>query len=90
MDPQSPVIQALLSAYNDATGEHAEAFTMGGGTYARHFSNAASFGPEKAWVKVPEWVGAMHGPDEGVGEDLMREAFRIYALTLGELMELEY
>lgn len=90
MDPQSPVIQALLSAYNEATGENAETFTMGGGTYARHFSNAASFGPEKSWEKMPEWVGGMHGPDEGVSEQLLKDAFRIYALTLGKLMKLEF
>ena len=90
MDPQSPVIQALLSAYNEATGENAETFTMGGGTYARHFSNAASFGPEKSWEKMPEWVGSMHGPDEGVSEQLLKDAFRIYALTLGKLMKLEF
>ncbi len=90
LDPQSPVIQALLSAYNEATGENAETFTMGGGTYARHFSNAASFGPEKSWVDFPDWVGSMHGPDEGVSEELLREAFRIYALTIGKLMTIEF
>ncbi|MEE0845955.1 MAG: Sapep family Mn(2+)-dependent dipeptidase [Eggerthellaceae bacterium] len=90
MDPSSPMIQALLAAYNEATGEQGEVFTQGGGTYARHFSNAASFGPEKSWVKVPEWVGGMHGPDEGASEELLREAFRIYALTIGRLMELEF
>lgn len=90
MDPNSPVIQALLSAYNEATGEQAETFTMGGGTYARHFSNAASFGPEKSWEEVPAWVGSMHGPDEGVSEQLLKDAFRIYALTLGKLMELSF
>lgn len=90
VDPQSPVIQALLSAYNEATGENAETFTMGGGTYARHFSSAASFGPEKAWVSFPEWVGSMHGPDEGVSEELLREAFRIYVLTIGKLMTIEF
>lgn len=90
MDPQSPMIRALLDAYNEATGEDAKTFTMGGGTYARHFSNAASFGPEKSWEIVPDWVGGMHGPDEGVSEDLLREAFRIYVLTLDKLMKLEY
>ena len=84
------MIQALLSAYNEATGENAETFTMGGGTYARHFSNAASFGPEKSWVDFPDWVGSMHGPDEGVSEELLREAFRIYALTIGKLMTIEF
>ena len=90
MDPDSPVIQALLDAYNQATGEDAKVFTEGGGTYARHFSNAASFGPEKAWVENPAWVGGMHGPDEGVSEDLLREAFRIYVLTIDKLVKLKF
>ena len=89
LDPQGPAIQALLASYNQATGEDAEPFTMGGGTYAREFSCAASFGPEKPWEQVPEWVGGMHGPDEGVGEQLLKEAFRIYALTIGKLMQLD-
>lgn len=90
MDPESPVVQALLRAYNEATGEDAKLFTEGGGTYARHFSNAASFGPEKSWVENPAWVGGMHGPDEGVGEQLLKDAFRIYVLTLEKLMRIEF
>ena len=82
MDPQSHEIQALLRAYNDATGENAVPFTMGGGTYARMFSNAASFGPEKPWVPVPNWVGSMHGPNEGISEKNLQEALRIYARVL--------
>ena len=79
--PDSPVIQALLDAYNEATGEDAKPFTMGGGTYAREFKAGASFGPEKPWVKDPDWVGGMHGPDEGVSEELLKQSFKIYALT---------
>ncbi len=87
--PDSPVIQALLNAYNDATGEDAKPFTMGGGTYAREFKSGASFGPEMPWDEDPEWVGTMHGPDEGVCEDLLRRRSSIYALTLDELMQLD-
>ena len=89
VDPESDVIQALLTAYNEATGEDAEPFTQGGGTYARKFSCAASFGPEMPWVEMPEWAGGMHGPDETVGEDLLKQAFRIYALTIPQLMKLD-
>lgn len=89
MDAQGPFVQALLSAYNEATGEDAKPFTMGGGTYAREFSNAASFGPEKPWVEKPGWVGGMHGPDEAVSEDSLKEAFRVYVLTIAKLMQLE-
>lgn len=89
VSPDSPVIQALLSAYNEATGQNAKPFTIGGGTYAREFTSGASFGPEMPWIEIPEWVGGMHGPDEGVSEDLLKEAFRIYVLTLDKLMKLD-
>lgn len=90
MDRDSPAVQALLEAYNEATGEDAQAFTMAGGTYARMFSNAASFGPDKPWAKKPSWVGSMHGPDEGILEDLLKQAFRIYVLTIGKLMRIAW
>lgn len=89
MDPSSPAVQALLDAYNDATGEQRSAVTSKGGTYAREFSVGVSFGIEKPWAQNPAWVGGMHGPDEGVSEELLKEAFSIYARTLGNLMELD-
>lgn len=89
VEPDAPVIQALLDAYNEATGSQAKPFTMGGGTYAREFKVGASFGPEKPWVKKPDWVGSMHGPDEGISEDLLKSALKIYALTLDKLMRLD-
>ena len=82
IDPESGYVQALLSAYNEATGDHAKPFTQGGGTYARKFSCAASFGPEMPWVEMPEWAGGMH-------EELLKKAFKIYALTIARLMELD-
>ncbi len=88
VDPNSQVIQALLDAYNEATGEDAQPFTQGGGTYAREFSSGASFGPEQPDMKDPDWVGMMHGPNEGASEELLKQAFCIYALTLGNLMQL--
>lgn len=87
--PESPVIQALLSAYNEATGETATPFTMGGATYARRFTSAASFGPLKPCENTPDWVGAMHGPNEGISEELLKQALRIYIFTLAKLMELD-
>ena len=89
IDANGPFVQALLSAYNQATGEEAKPFTMGGGTYAREFSNAASFGPEKPWVEKPAWAGGMHGPDEAASEESLKEAFRIYVLTIAELMQVD-
>lgn len=89
MDPQSPAVRALLDAYNEATGEDRSGVTSKGGTYARTFTTGVSFGVEKPWEADPDWVGTMHGPDEGVSEELLKQSFSIYARTLGKLMQLE-
>lgn len=89
MDPESPAVRALLDAYNDATGENRGGVTSKGGTYARAFTTGVSFGVEKPWEEDPVWVGGMHGPDEGVSEDLLKQALAIYIRTIGNLMELD-
>ena len=86
----TPFVQDLLAVYEEQTGTKGECIAIGGGTYARHFSNAVSYGPEKARIENPAWVGGMHGPDEGVSEQLLKDAFRIYALTIGKLMQLTF
>ena len=88
MQPTSREVQALMRAYNEVTGEEAEPFTMKGGTYARMFSTAVSFGPEKPWEEKPAWAGSMHGPDEAISEELLKQAFVIYVCAIGYLMEL--
>ena len=87
--PDSPAIQALASAYREATGFDGEPFTIGGGTYAREFPCAASFGPEDPHDVYPDWVGPMHGADEGVSEESLKRAMRVYILTIARLMELD-
>lgn len=89
VEPTSPEIQTLVRCYNEYTGLDTRPFTIGGGTYARHFRNAASFGPEKAGQVTPEWVGQMHGPDEGANEEELKQALRIYTYAIAELMELD-
>ena len=87
--PTSPEIQTLVRCYNEYTGKDTKPFTIGGGTYARHFKNAASFGPENPGQPTPEWVGQMHGPDEGASEAQLREALKIYIYAIAELMKLD-
>ena len=89
MNPDSPAVRALLDAYCSVTGEQARGLTSKGGTYARCFTAGVSFGVEKPWEPVPDWVGGMHGPDEGVSEALLQQAFTIYARALGNLMRIE-
>ena len=89
VDPKTPEIATLVRCYNEYTGKDTKPFTIGGGTYARHFARAASFGPEERDLPVPAWVGQMHGPDEGASEEQLKLALRIYAYSLTQLMELD-
>ena len=74
----SPAIQTLITTYNDVTGENKKPFTMGGGTYARHFPYAVSFGPEHTDIELPEFAGPMHGANEGTPFEKLIEALKIY------------
>ena len=46
IEADTPAIRACIDTYNEVTGKDEKPFTMGGGTYARHFPYAVSFGPE--------------------------------------------
>lgn len=89
IDPNTPPIQTLVRTYNEVMGKDAKPFTMGGGTYARHFENAVSFGIEQPGETAPAWVGTMHGPNEGVREKLLWDSLKIYILAVARLMQLE-
>lgn len=90
VDPASPEIQTLVASYRDCTGDAAEPFTIGGGTYARHFANAASFGPNLPDLQLPSWAGPEHGPNEGFPEEKLKQALKIYILAIERLMKLEF
>ncbi len=89
VDASHPAVQALLDVYAHVTGNEAKPFSMGGGTYARNFACAVSFGPEDAALEMPEWVGPMHGADEGASEAQLRQALKIYILAILRIMELD-
>ena len=90
IDPNSTEIQTCLNTYNEVTGEHAQTFTMGGGTYARHFPNAASFGPEHPDRPMPDFAGSIHGVDEAACVDWLLEALKVYIATLIRLEEVDF
>ena len=85
----TPAIKACIETYNEVTGENATPFTMGGGTYARHFPYAVSFGPEHTDIELPEFAGPMHGANEGTPFEKLIEALKIYILALLRLQEIE-
>ena len=89
VSPDSPEIQALLSTYAEYSGEEAHAFTIGGGTYARHFRRACAFGPNLPGEERPSWAGTEHGPDEAISEESLRQALKIYIVAIARLMELD-
>ena len=89
IDAESPAIQTLITTYNEVTGENKKPFTMGGGTYARHFPYAVSFGPEHNDIKLPDFAGPMHGANEGAPFEKLIEALKIYIVALLRLQEIE-
>lgn len=89
MDPSLPEIQVLLNTYRDFVDPQAEPLSIGGGTYARRFPRACSFGPHEPREEYPDWVGIEHGPDEGIAEETLRRALKIYIVSLARLMELD-
>ena len=78
-----------MNAYRSVTDSDKKPFTMGGGTYARHFANAVSFGPDDDAEK-PDFVGSMHGANEGVNTEFMLSALKIYILAMAGLMDLTF
>lgn len=89
IEPTSPEIQTLLATYREYTGSRADPLVIGGGTYARHFPRACAFGPNEPGDANPDWVGIEHGPDEGIAEERLKNALKIYIVSIARLMELD-
>lgn len=93
VDKNSAPIQALLKAYNDATGKNEEPYTIGGGTYARHFPAAAAFGVEPCASETgyfPDFIGPVHGAEEGYDIKGFMKALEILIMATAKLMEIEF
>ena len=90
MPLDKPEVQVCIDAYNAITGENARPYTIGGGTYARDFPNAVSFGPEHPERPAPAFAGPIHGVDEAACRDWLLEALKVYILALLELEKLEF
>ncbi|MBQ9721688.1 MAG: M20/M25/M40 family metallo-hydrolase, partial [Oscillospiraceae bacterium] len=90
MPLDNPAVQVCIGAYNDITGEQARPYTIGGGTYAREFPNAVSFGPEHPERPQPAFAGPIHGVDEAASKAFFLEALQVYILALLRLEELDF
>jgi succinyl-diaminopimelate desuccinylase len=89
VDKDSFFVKALCKSYRQVTGDDAEPYAMGGGTYARKLPNAVAFGPALPYdhkpLGLPEGHGLYHGPDESYAVSLMKKGMEIYILSLLEL-----
>ncbi|WP_418668058.1 Sapep family Mn(2+)-dependent dipeptidase [Allofournierella sp.] len=87
--PEDEVLQTLLGAYRAVTQNSAPAYAWGGGTYARCFKRAVSFGPGLPEAEhKPPCVGDCHGPNEGTNLATLDESFLVYALAVFRLQGL--
>ena len=89
-EPDAPEIEACMKAYRMVTGEEeAKPFSIGGGTYARHFPNAVAFGPEHPERPRPAFAGSIHGAEEAASMPELLESLKIYILALLGLEQLD-
>ncbi|MBQ5782863.1 MAG: Sapep family Mn(2+)-dependent dipeptidase [Oscillospiraceae bacterium] len=93
VDKDSAPIKALVDAYNEITGKNEQAYTIGGGTYARHFPAAAAFGIEPSADETdyfPDFIGPVHGAEEGYDIKGFMRALEILIIATAKLMEVEF
>ena len=76
-DPAMPFVRKLLGIYNGVTGEHRNAQSIGGGTYAKRIPNAVVFGPA---LPDEEYLG--HQPDEYIRIGTLETNIRILTHTM--------
>lgn len=90
VDPSGAEVKACMAAYNEVTGEAAQPFTIGGGTYARKFPRAVAFGPEHPERPRPDFFGNIHGADEAASIEELLEALKVYIVAFLNLERLDF
>ena len=83
MEPDSPMIQALMGVYQKYTGDtESRPQVIGGGTYARAAENIVAFG-----AMFPGDPDLMHQKDERLSIDRLMTMTKIYADTIYQLSQ---
>lgn len=83
-DPKTPMIQTLLKAYQDETGDKVTPIiTIGGGTYAKEAKNTVAFGS-----KFPNKEDFIHENDEKIDLEDYTNSMAIYARAIFDLGQL--
>ena len=90
INPENPIIKAMMDTYNEVTGLDEKPYTIGGGTYARHFPLGVAFGVESSTEKLPDFVGSAHMAEEGQSIECFLRALEILIISMNELQKLDY
>lgn len=80
IDPDAPLITALLSVYREITGDMSAPLKTGGGTYARELPNAVAFGCTPLDLDIN-----MHRADENFP---VAQLFKNYDIYLAAMLKL--
>ena len=80
MDEHGFVIEKLMEAFREVTGDDTPASVMGGGTYARAMDNIVAFGPVFPGRECTE-----HKPNEFIYFEDLEKAREIYRLAIEKL-----
>lgn len=80
---QAPLVQTLLSVYQESTGRTEEPIVIGGGTYCRAADNFVAYGPV-----FPGQRELAHEPDEYIAIDDLILTAKIYAQAIYTLLNL--
>ena len=73
----SELVSRLMDVYNGITGENAQPFAIGGGTYAKHLQEGVAFG-----MLFPGEVATEHQANESIDLENFVRAARIYAYAI--------
>lgn len=79
----SPLVETLMSVYQDMTGDMTEPIASGGATFARTMSNCVAFG-----ACFPDSIQTEHQENERIRLDDLYKAMDIYAEAIYRLLEL--
>ena len=82
--PSDPVLQQLLAAYREETGDFSDPLVIGGGTYARALDNIVGFG-----AAFPGRRHTEHQKDEYILEEDFYKLRSIYRTALKKLLVMD-
>lgn len=80
-DKDGPLMNTLLSAYREVTGDMAEPMVIGGATYARSMDNIIAFGPNIPGHEVTE-----HEKNEYILLEDLETIRKVYRIALEKLV----